>query len=109
MLAEFTDVGAGKGHTEVIPMTMWVSLNLDLLPGSKTIHQRARSLSPPDQEDLERQLAVWLKQRVIIPAVPGAYGLNLVPVCKKGVAASLRRWTIDARPSMPVRLQGLNS
>ena len=61
LLTEFTDVCAGKGHTEAIPMTTWVSLNLDLLPGSKTIHQRARPLSPPDQEDLERQLAVWLK------------------------------------------------
>ena len=28
----------------------------------------------------------------------GAYALNLVPVRKKGVAASVRRWTIDARP-----------
>ena len=98
LLAEFTDVCAGKGHTEAIPMTTWVSLNLDLVPGSQTIHQRPRPLSPPDQDDLERQLAVWLKQRVIIPAVPGAYALNFVPVRKKGVVASLRCWTIDARP-----------
>ena len=98
LLADYTDVFAGKGHTEAIPMTTWVSLNLDLQPGSQPIHQKPRPLSPPDQEDLERQLAVWLKQRVIIPAVPGAYALNLVPVRKKGVAASVRRWCIDARP-----------
>ena len=98
LLANYTDVFAGKGHTEAIPMTTWVSLNLDLQPGSQPIHQKPRPLSPPDQEDLERQLAVWLKQRVIIPAVPGAYALNLVPVRKKGVAASVRRWCIDARP-----------
>ena len=98
LLADYTDVYAGKGHTEAIPMTTWVSLNLDLQPGSQPIHQKPRPLSPPDQEDLERQLSVWLKQRVIIPAVPGAYALNLVPVRKKGVAASVRRWCIDARP-----------
>ena len=79
-------------------MTTWVSLSLDLQPGSQPIHQKPRPLSPPDQEDLQRQLAVWLKQRVIVPAVLGAYALNLVPVRKKGVAASVRRWTIDARP-----------
>ena len=90
LLANYTDVFAGKGHTEAIPMTTWVSLNLDLQPGSQPIHQKPRPLSPPDQEDLERQLAVWLKQRVIVPAVPGAYALNLVPVRKKGVAASVR-------------------
>ena len=98
LLADHTDVYAGKGHTEAIPMTTWVSLNLDLKPGSQPIHQKPRPLSPPDQEDLERQLSVWLRQRVIIPAVPGAYALNLVPVRKKGVAASVRRWCIDARP-----------
>ena len=59
--------------------------------------QEPRPLSPPDQADLDCQLAIWLKQRVIVPAVKGAWPLNLVPVRKKGVAACVRRWTLDAR------------
>ena len=96
-LAKYTDCVAGKGHVEAIPETTWVSMSLDTYPGARPIHQRPRPLSPPDQEDLERQLAVWLRQRVIMPAVEGAWSLNLVPVRKKGVAAGVRRWTIDAR------------
>ena len=96
-LAKYTDCIAGKGHVEAIPETTWVSMSLDTLPGARPIHQRPRPLSPPDQEDLDRQLAIWIRQRVIQPAVEGAWALNLVPVRKKGVAAGVRRWTIDAR------------
>ena len=96
-LAKYTDCVAGKGHVEAIPETTWVSMSLDTFPGARPIHQRPRPLSPPDQEDLDRQLAVWLQQRVIKPAVEGAWALNLVPVRKKGVAAGVRRWTLDAR------------
>ena len=98
LLSQYTDCFAGKGHVEAIPATDWVSLSLDTDPTASAVHQRPRPLSPPDQEDLDRQLAVWLKQRVIVPALPGAWGLNLVPVRKKGVAAGVRRWTVDARP-----------
>ena len=96
-LARYTDCVAGKGHVEAIPETTWVSMSLDTVPGARPIHQRPRPLSPPDQADLDRQLAVWLRQRVIVPAVEGAWALNLVPVRKKGVAAGVRRWTVDAR------------
>ena len=96
-LAKYTDVVAGKGHVEAIPETTWVSMSLDTIPGARPIHQRPRPLSPPDQADLDRQLAIWLRQRVIVPAVEGAWALNLVPVRKKGVAAGVRRWTLDAR------------
>ena len=96
-LARYTDCVAGKGHVEAIPETTWVSMSLDTLPGARPIHQRPRPLSPPDQADLDRQLAIWLRQRVIVPAVKGAWALNLVPVRKKGVAAGVRRWTLDAR------------
>ena len=96
-LAKYTDCVAGKGHVEAIPETTWVSMSLDTFPGARPIHQRPRPLSPPDQADLDRQLAIWLQQRVIVPAVEGAWALNLVPVRKKGVAAGVRRWTLDAR------------
>lgn len=98
LLGDFTDVVAGQGHVEAIPRTDWVQLDLELIPGAAPVHQRPRRLSPPDEADLERQLVVWLKQGVIVPAVPNSFALNLVPVRKKGVAQSVRRWTIDARP-----------
>ena len=105
LLSEFTDIfSGGANHTEAIPESDWVSLDIKTVEGAPAVFQRPRHLSPPDQEDLERQLAIWIRQKVVVPSVEGAWALNLVPVNKKHVSKGVRRWTLDARPLNAITL-----
>ena len=105
LLSEFTDIfSGGAKHTEAIPESDWVSLDIKTAEGAPPVFQRPRHLAPPDQEDLERQLAIWVRQKVVVPAVDGAWALNLVPVNKKHVSKGIRRWTLDARPLNAITL-----
>ena len=49
-------------------------------------------------------MAIWVRQKVVVPALDGAWALNLVPVNKKHISKGIWRWTLNARPLNAITL-----